>query len=105
MGRAGIARVSASRAGTLKNVNAIVRCNEGRIHFMTARDFIEFYQRYCEERGWELTRAEWMQLDVIARGMDELEYRKFRNSEEGAWFGEILERLDDCDGVILQLSA
>ncbi len=69
---------------------------------MTAKDFIEFYQRYCEERGWELTRAEWMQLDVIARGMEELEYRKFRNSEEGAWFGEILERLDDNDGILLQ---
>lgn len=105
MGRAGIARASASRAGTLKNVNTIVRCNEGRILFMTAKDFIEFYQRYCEERGWELTRAEWMQLDVIARGMDELEYRKFRNSEEGAWFGEILDRLDDSKDMVLQWTA
>lgn len=105
MGRADIARASASRVGTLKNVNTIVRCNEGRIHFMTAKDFIEFYQGYCEERGWELTRAEWMQLDVIARGMDELEYRKFRNSEEGAWFGEILDRLDDSKDMVLQWTA
>ena len=39
---------------------------------------------------------------MIARGMEELEYRKFRNSEEGAWFGEILERLDDNEGILLQ---
>lgn len=42
MGRAGIARASASRAGTLKNVNTIVRCNEGRIHFMTAKTLLSF---------------------------------------------------------------
>ena len=72
---------------------------------MSANDFIEFYQKYCEEHGWILTRAEWMQLDVIARGMDELEYKKFRNSEEGAWFGEILERLDDNEGMVLQWTA
>ena len=72
---------------------------------MSAKDFIEFYQKYCEEHGWILTRAEWMQLDVIARGMDELEYKKFRNSEEGAWFGEILERLDDNEGMVLQWTA
>ena len=72
---------------------------------MSARDFIEFYQKYCEEHGWILTRAEWMQLDVIARGMVELEYKKFRNSEEGAWFGEILDRLDDNEGMVLQWTA
>ncbi len=102
MGRVSTVRAFASRVGTLKNVNAMKRCNEGRILFMTAKDFIELYQRYCEERGWKLTRAEWMQLDVIARGMEELEYRKFRNSEEGAWFGEILDRLDDNEGILLQ---
>lgn len=46
-----------------------------------------------------------MQLDVIARGMEELEYRKFRNSEGGAWFGEILDRLDDSKDMVLQWTA
>lgn len=69
---------------------------------MTARDFIDFYQRFCEERGWELTRAQWAELDVIARGMPILEYKKFRRSTEGITFQTILERMDGYDDVEIQ---
>lgn len=66
---------------------------------MTAKDFIEFYQQYCEARGWILTRAQWMQLDVIARGMGILEYHKFIRLPEGSFFESILEHLDGNEGV------
>lgn len=66
---------------------------------MTARDFIDLYQRFCDERNWVLTRAQWMQLDVIARGMTAIEYRKFMNSPEGITFNTILKHLDDCSVI------
>lgn len=66
---------------------------------MTAKDFIEFYQTFCDERNWSLTRAQWMQLNTIARGMTDLEYRRFWNSPEGVIFEGILENLDDYSAI------
>ena len=97
MGRADIARASALCVNTSKNVNAMMICKE--VLFMTARDYIEFYQRFCEERNWCLTRAQWMQLNEIARSMSDLEYRRFWNSPEGVMFERILESLDKYSAI------
>ena len=40
-----------------------------------------------------------MQLDVIARGLTDLEYRRFCASPEGVTFELILENLDKCDAI------